>query len=167
MVRREAPTRMRISRAGALNRRNGFTLFEILIVMVILALSAGVAIPLLGSFDKEGDVKSASTIVLEAVSVARSRALMSDKTVTMHFSPKKISIENGEGDGLDHTLPAGVQISSVKTASGKKNVLQFSKDGICEEAIVGLSSVEYLVYIRIFSVSGYQISDEELSFQDK
>ena len=158
---------MQTSRAGKSTSRKGFTLFEILIVMVILALSAGVTIPLLGSFDSDGDLNKASTVVLEAVSVARSRALMSGENTKLRFTPSKIYVENSGDLKNEHNLPDGVKVRSVKTASGKKNVILFSKDGVCEEVIVGLSSGEYLLSIRVFSVSGFQTADGELSFQDK
>ncbi|XPV77107.1 MAG: pilus assembly FimT family protein [Desulfovibrio sp.] len=157
---------MQISKAGDLNKSSGFTLFEILIVLVILALSAGLVVPMVTSFDDRDDIYKGVDEVLAAITVARSRAILSGSTVELQFTDKSLSL-SGESDyDLDAELPDNVKISYVESSSGQARQILFSKSGVCERTIVGLSSSGKAVTLLVYSVSGSRVYDGRQTFQD-
>jgi type II secretion system protein H len=148
------------------NRHKGFTLFEILVVMVILAMTAGIVVPLVSGFGGRGNVHEAANQVLSAISVARSRAILSGKIVGVRFLRQEVQIDADVDIDVDTKLPGKVVINSVELGGSQSKELLFSPQGICEEAMILLSSGENMVTLRIYSVSGGHVYDGKYTFQD-
>jgi prepilin-type N-terminal cleavage/methylation domain-containing protein len=73
-------------RNGCCRRRPAFTLVEILIVILVLAIAAAIVIPNIGSAD-DSRVTSAARILQADMEVARSLAMTTQQPYSVVFSP--------------------------------------------------------------------------------
>jgi len=80
-------------RTADARRTKGFTLVELMIVVVIVAILAAVALPSLGDFVENQRVKMAATDLMIVLTRARSEAIKRNTNVTV--SPKSGNWANG------------------------------------------------------------------------
>lgn len=102
----------------------GFTLLEMLVVLAVLSLLAGVTLPYLRFSGI--DARTAAQDVTAELSLARARALAERR-------PAALSFDVAQGrfglDGvLDHELPKGIHLTA-SLPSGQTNGVVFFPDG--------------------------------------
>ncbi len=71
-------------------RTRGFTLVELLVVMVIIAILASVGLPALRGIGKGNRMSAATRQVMDDLALARLRAISSRSTVYMVFMPTNL-----------------------------------------------------------------------------
>ena len=76
MVRKAAKTRMKTYRAGNLNKPAGFTLLELVVVMLIVATMLGLVLPGTSWFFMRSDLKTSSRRLAGVVAETRSQAML-------------------------------------------------------------------------------------------
>lgn len=106
-----------------MNRANqGFTLIESMITIVIMAIVATLALPVLTSGLTNNNVKNAAQQLLDEFSMARAQAARSNKTVELSFTP---------GDnwcyGIDNDKDAGSSCSCSTTPDNCDKVISYSE----------------------------------------
>ena len=159
------------------NGMRGFTLFEIMIVIAVMAIVAAIATPLLLSALPEMNLKSAARDIYSAVNETKAEALKRGVNVTLLFNPPAnsylIFLDNGAGGGTANdgivngteptiltttALPRWVSFDPAVSGTGvsyANNALVFSPQGIPVIAATGLSVPAPLtVGLRAVSSSG-------------
>lgn len=102
------------------SRSRGFTLIELMVSLVIVALLAGVGVPMYRSFILDQQLRAVSTNLRLAMNTARSEAVKRNRTLTLRANADGWSdgwtIPNpvgGEPDILNHKQTGNVSISVV------------------------------------------------------
>jgi Tfp pilus assembly protein FimT len=132
-------------------RRGGFTLLEILLVVAIMMIAAGVTVPLFARSFRDAELRNAARAVVTAAKYARNMAVLEQRPMTLFFDQEagRVTIVAGEpvsasidgflvsqrGGGV--SLPDGapalevrrqvdfpddVQLLSFRTASSRQEV---------------------------------------------
>lgn len=110
-------------------RQAGFTFMELMLVLLIMGMIAGMVAPSLSSLKKERDLASAAQITATATKYVRSLAVTTGRRSRLGLSPEKSQMdllveEDPLGDpgnfsrrewpvGLTGTLPKGIHIEQV------------------------------------------------------
>lgn len=121
--------------------QKGFTIYELLTVIAIIAIMASIAIPNMISWRNDAKLRSASTIIRGDLQLAKLRALRENTIVVMIFTASgySIFIDNGAGNwNLDadevvvrnRQLPAGVTIALPTTFDSPNNRTRFNGRGL-------------------------------------
>jgi len=101
--------------------RRGFTLFELLIVMVLVAIAMGIAAPTLGLFTGSRHIKNSSACFLALADYGRSQAISEGRPYRLNIDTEKgifwLTVQaNGDFEmlgsemGREFLLPEGVEI---------------------------------------------------------
>lgn len=110
---------MPTSTAGnSINRaRNGYTLFELVVVIAVLACVAGLVVPQLNlNFGGEG-VEGAVRCVEQAMDQARARARLTRTPVTIRFDAHAITLSPGDEV---FACPGDTEIKRLNAATGEQ-----------------------------------------------
>jgi general secretion pathway protein H len=88
----------------------GFTLLELMLVLLIMGLAAGLAAPLLGSGNDALEAKSAARQLAAGLRKARSLAVtdQAETVLTLDLARRRFSVS---GDPRSYRLPAGLELS--------------------------------------------------------
>lgn len=78
-----APSRLRAARGGWLRLQRGLSLMELLVVMGLVSVLAGLAVPALGSLLLKRQVESAAEALVSDLRLARSEAIRRAAVVTL------------------------------------------------------------------------------------
>ena len=93
-------TRVSVSRAGASARNNpqrGFTLVELMIGLVLVAILMGIGLPLFRSFILEQRLRATSSDLRVALTMARSEAVKRNRFIAL--------VPDADGWGAGWTIP--------------------------------------------------------------
>ncbi len=115
----------------------GFTLLELMLVMAIVAILAGVALPSMSSFITTGRISGAADVIKNEFEWARTEAVKDNDTI-------KITFITGANwcIGIDDTGGACDCSSASCTVNGQpKNISYADYDGLTLSTSGGLSSV--------------------------
>jgi general secretion pathway protein H len=110
----------------------GFTLLELLVVLVIMAIVAGMTIPMLGSGVSNGELKSAARKVAAGLRMARSDAVATrqDTRVLLDLEHRTFQVER---DARVHALPRDLDMKLFTAQSDLVNertgAIRFYPDG--------------------------------------
>ena len=87
---------------------SGFTLIELIVVMVVIAIAALLAVPMISSA-ADVQVSSAAHMIAADLEYAKSLAMTSQQNYSVAFDPGNDSYEirNTDGNVIDHPLKAG------------------------------------------------------------
>jgi len=134
-------------------RREGFTLLELMLVMALIAVAAGIAVPVVDSMMHPNQVKASIDAVRANWEQARSRAMeegrpyrfsVQENGGAFRIEPDDGDINNEKGFTIDGELPetclfvdggSGMIDASVKATSGGayKTVAVFLPDGTARD----------------------------------
>jgi len=121
--------------------RHGFTLWEMLLVLVVLTLLACLSLPALEPLMSRRPMLEATEQVVSALLQARETALTGQRTVIVEIQSKReIWFRSAADDSrgtLFARLPVGVQLQSADRSSPR---LAFSRDGTCGGPALVLST---------------------------
>jgi general secretion pathway protein H len=92
----------------------GFTLIEMIVVLAVLGLVAGLVLARGPPRSAGLEMRAAAGAVAQAMRVARTQAIMSNRPVTVVFNPRAGTLRVGAA--TPKSLPAGTAMSVVSTA---------------------------------------------------
>ena len=92
----------------------GFTLIEMTVVLVILALVAGLVLTRAPTRGGTVDLRAATSLVAGTLRVARTRAIAANRPVPVRFDPADAALQLG-GDPV-RRLPPGIRIAAAAAA---------------------------------------------------
>lgn len=97
--------------------RRGYTLAELLIVIVIVGIGSAIAVPRLSNFIRHLSARSAVSTVVSDLSLARIQAVREGRTVSVRVTgPSAYSVTVDQGVNIVRTL------KTVNVAGSQKNV---------------------------------------------
>ena len=108
----------------------GFTLIEVIVVLVILGIVAGLVVARGPSRSAALDMRLAAGTVTQMLRLARTRAILSDRPVSVVFDTRAATMRMG--DAAPRSLPAGMSVavsSPAGLAQGAVGAVQFRPDG--------------------------------------
>ena len=153
MARKAAKTKMPTCRVGRSNEPSGFTLVELAVVLVILAVILGLVLPEASSFFFRSDLKASSRQLAGAVAYARSQAMLEGRLweLTLDLDTDSFwaaAVEEGGSPDLDavkkRTLAGEVRFIDVKKLPDENKragrvALHFHPKGLVEPAVIHLA----------------------------
>jgi len=132
--------------ALALRRDGGFTMIEILVVLVILGLSLGIVAGFLPRENAALSLSSGSEQVASMLRLARLRAITAQQPVVFSGS------RDGHGFLLDreaHRLPGQVTLSLTDVPA-----IRFVPDGSCSGGTIRLAAGSHIRILRVDWLTG-------------
>ena len=133
--------RTKMSATGKSDPRAGFSLLELMVVMAVVAVVAALALPVIRSGSGTADVRSSATKIANSMRVARSEALVANRSVIV-----SINVAEGFIDLLDerrHYLPEGVSLTlftaQSELVSEDQGQVRFYPDGSSTGGAIRLS----------------------------
>jgi prepilin-type N-terminal cleavage/methylation domain-containing protein len=115
-------------------REAGFTLAELMVVVIVMGLLLLFTVPAIKSFTKSQDLKSASASVRDQLVMAREKAIATGQTQTIrfmkNFSGCDYHIWNGTVANPKWNLPKGV---TYAWDAGTVGTYDMTSDGQCQE----------------------------------
>src|ERR1017187_2563017 len=128
------PARKKVSalnpQPSTLNQLRAFTLIEMLVVIAILGIMAGVARPVLKNFAKSDATLGASRQLLDGVARARQLAISQRTTVYMVFMPTNFWVISG-------SFPANPWWQNLTSAQ------QTAATNLCDKQLTGYAFIAY------------------------
>jgi general secretion pathway protein H len=110
----------------------GVTLIELVVVLALMAILAGVAIPLLGPGVSTTELKSAARQVAAGLRLARSEAVATRSEATMLFDLENRTFRVGRGTQV-HALPRDLQVklftAQADLVDERTGAIRFFPDG--------------------------------------
>lgn len=112
------------AKARARDRRAGMTLVEVLVVLAIVGVSAGVVVLAAGTGDRQLSVESEANRLADRLRLAADEVLVTRRPLVLtwdaggyRFTPGRASDVPGEALRDRHDLPAGIRLTAAGTAS--------------------------------------------------
>ena len=154
MVRKVAKARMRTLRAGNSSRAVGFTLLELVVVMLILVAMLGLVLPEASSVFVRNDLRTSSRRLAGAVAYARSQAMLErvEQELTLDLDANFFwtnPVEDSDNSEVDEptskqALEGDVRFLGVKKANDEQVnsgqvALRFQPKGLVEPAVIHLA----------------------------
>lgn len=152
---------MPMSTTGIKPGRNGFTIIELMVVLVIIALMTGTVVVAMGPALRDAKMRSACRIVASSLNYARSHAVTTGMTTRVVFDRGRsveveVIQENPDtgteeiisvttSSGRRHGFPDGVEVSGIiktDTVEEDENWVEFTKLGQAEDAIIELTDAD-------------------------
>ena len=178
---------------GSVNHRElsvsgGFTLLELMVVMVLISLMTAFAVPALRSTLFSDQLKSSTRKILGLVSEASQEAVKQQSEYSLYFDLDQNSISSNTGleeetddrlqEGKESSLPDAVSVVDVVSAHGGKQsegeaVIRFSRKGYVDKTLIHLRDEDgrdmtimlspFLGVTRVFD-SYVELEDEKVSY---
>ena len=113
-------------------REDGFTLIELMIVAALVAVMAGIAVPVIAGAMRRYNVITASQQVVSAIRAARVQAVGKNQLLEVDFNPAAGTYQVQDADvgiGPVYTLPVGAVFVAAATD------IQFDTSGRLDVAV--------------------------------
>lgn len=153
MEHRAAAKAMLMSIVGKLNRasRNAFTLFELLVVLAILALAAGFVVPQVSGTPKD-DTRAVVRFIRGTLDQGRTLAKLTRKDVLVQFEYDLIRINGGK----EFSFPGDSGFRELVLAAGEENAASaeffINRRGIAPSSLVRVETDDGLYSLLISPV---------------
>ncbi len=101
-------------------KRNAFTLVELIVVMVIMAIAAMLAVPMISSA-ADVQVRSAANMIAADLDYAKSMAISRQQyySVVFNTAEEKYEVHDASGTVIDHPMRAGFPFIVDLQADGR------------------------------------------------
>ena len=133
-------TRIRVPGANA---RRAYTLLEILLVLALIALLMGAAVPLVSGFSREQKLRDVMRELLVMAKTARTDAMTTGRPSEVIFGKKAFALRRSDEKepGLTSSLPSGMAYTlrafgSEKSLKPDGQRWVFQPSGLCEPITV-------------------------------
>ena len=158
---------MPISTTGSKRKRSsaagkGFTMLELLVVLVILVMMSGIAMISIGPGIRDAKMRTGYRLIVSALSYARSNSVTKGITTRVVFSAKNaVYVEEAIDDdykmlstssGRIRSMPDGIKVASVVKNNG-------SDDRWVEFDSLGQSSSSVIKVVNDYGTEGYVTVD--------
>ena len=130
----------------------GFTLIEVLVVLAILGLVAGLVAVRGPSRSAALDLRAASGEVARAMRLARTQAIAGNAAVPVVLDPATSGYR--VGDGPPRRLPAGIGLSVIAVAGAGLPTISFAPDGSSSGGRVELAAGGRRVQVGVEWLTG-------------
>ncbi|GAC1655385.1 MAG: hypothetical protein NVS4B3_20070 [Gemmatimonadaceae bacterium] len=130
------------------NARRGFTLIEIMMVVVLMAIMMAIAFPKLQSLNRSTDVRSAAQQLATSVSAARGAAIRRGRHAYFNQSGSQIWVTvDGQSSVPDTTLlPADLSaVYGVTIVSPATTTIDFDPRGIGNKTNTSATWITYML----------------------
>lgn len=107
-------------------RQLGFTLTELMVVVVVMAILSGIALPAFGSMSAGNDLNTAQENIIEILKKARGMAVSRSTFATVTVNSAARTVQLGLADG---SQPAELITLRQNVAIGADAVLEFNAQG--------------------------------------
>ena len=146
-----------------MEKQNGFTIYELLTVIGIIAILSSIAVPSIFSWRLDAKLRSASNIVQGDLQLAKRRALRENAIVAVIFQANgyNVFIDNGVGANTgnwnldadevvirNRQLPAGVTISLPTSFDSPNDRTRFNGRGLPDPSTLTDSGLTGTVTIK-------------------
>lgn len=173
---------MQNTRQNAKYERNGFTLVEIIIVVVILSIAALMAIPVVSSA-ADIQVRSAANRIAADLDYAKSMAITHQQAYSVVFdaSSESYQIQDNAGNLIDHSVnPGGFVVDFTEGDLDRVEIVGSDFDGVSAVTFdylgspysgtdtstplnsgqIQLTADSFTLYVHIEPVTGYVTIDD-------
>ena len=123
--------------------RNGFTLIEMIVVLVILGLVGGLVLTHAPQRGGTLDLRAATSLVTGTLRTARSRAMVADRSVPVRFDAAALQL----GTDPSRPLPPGIRIATAAA-------ILFRPDGSSSGGTVDLTGRADTAHIAVNWLTG-------------
>lgn len=142
---------------AAITGARGFTLLELLVVLVVAAGVAAVALPRFANAIAAVELKGATRQVASALRYARTQAVAKRREVALLFDVKRRTFVNDDADKV-HTLPGDLHLQLLTAESEIVNedrgAIRFFADGSSTGGRVTLSAGERAYVVDVSWLTG-------------
>ncbi len=108
-------------------RRNGFTLLEMIVVLVVLGLALGLVVGHGPPRDRASQVDNVAGVVARTLREARGRAIAGNRTILVALDLRRPAIAVDGGPA--RTLPPGIGLAMPDAAGRRFGEIAFDPDG--------------------------------------
>ncbi len=126
-----ATVRIRTSPAGSRGRTAGFTLVELLVVLLIMGLMASIAAPYFGRLAPRLEAKATARQVVSLLRSARGVAIRDNRevAVVVDLDDRTLTIESGRGMTIDSGLGLQLFTGTAELIDDGSGRIRFYPDG--------------------------------------
>jgi type II secretion system protein H len=145
-----------MSRTGDKAKVAGFTLVEILVVLAILGLLIGIAVPLYSGSQSRLRLTSAAQELMQDLRLARRLAIRDATVIRLVFDPEKAGYRIQE---TSKTLPVTFTLQNKSSVRADENLVRFYPDGSADPAVFVLRDGTRSKRIRLDWLKGRIMAD--------
>lgn len=144
--------------ARSSKRSPGYSLFEILLALGIVAILLGTAVPIIGSFDWNADGGDLEEQVVAVVQAVRANAVETGETRLLRLD--RNGLESGVAGVSSLELPEGWRLQVMRFTErrfrdpGEREFWVFNGAGICEPLALMLDGEEKTLVLRFDPLTG-------------
>lgn len=147
--------RARLPAASPCHRTAGFTLIEMLVVIVVLGLALGLVVSRGPMHSPTLDVRAAASQMESALRLARARAIAGDRTVrfVIDVIRHRFAMDGGEAMALSPDIGLSV-ITVAGSAAGPQAAISFAPDGSSSGGQIDLVDAGHRVRLGVDWLTG-------------
>lgn len=126
---------------------SGFTLFEVILVLGLIAVLSVVVLPAVGRWQAAVPLQRAEAQVRDAILTSRTTAMTTGRPTVVEIdsgSTRYRCLRPGPGEGIrtEYQLPDGVQFSADSGSGSPTKRLAFTPDGVATDAAIDLVAAD-------------------------
>lgn len=158
---------LRVRKQNNIQAQAGFTLFELVVVISIMSVLLGLAVPALNVGPGKGDFSDFKTILKSGAVEARYLAMITGKVQTLSFENEgEVFVLHSDFYRAD--LPKAYQIMSIQTAGGERENnfnIRFYPSGLVESCVLHVrrDHQDYSFYLP--PISGIKGGQGQINFE--